>query len=166
MSEAENQFEVRRAQLWTLIEEQKQRAQTQSDAASRWLFASLLALNGGAVVALLNSEIILQAGIKSAAKFFLWGIIAALAAGYARFFRHEAKTILWMSLQKKLATSPDDVEGARRLIDKKPGRLFELIEGVLLPLSLGFFVTGANVAADQIEGVQQQVIRPDQVPHT
>lgn len=143
-SELEKAARKRLAQMVPELEATRTRAVEQAAAMARWLLASLLAVNGGAAVALLGSDRPPNASLRMALLWFVVGVVAAVATGICHYYEAEfgegAAQELKTSLQDSLAgLDPADSTFAR----KKRGTWIARRGALLLfPVSLAAFVLG------------------------
>lgn len=112
----------------------------------RWTLASLLLVNGGAIVALLGVDGINVILFEEAGWFFAGGMLAALVGGFiwSFAFGHLANDYIKRACSGAMLTDKDiDRPG----IDRTTHRLMG-IATTLWILSLGGFISGAMLASD------------------
>lgn len=144
--EQEKAVRERLAQLVAEVDATRVRAVEQAAAMARWLLASLLAVNGGAAVALLGSDRPPSASLEMALLWFVVGVVAAVATGLCHYYEAEfgegASEELKESIRQSLA-GLDPAAADAAFARKKRGTALARRGALLLfPVSLGAFVLG------------------------
>jgi hypothetical protein len=76
---------VKPAENFVFVKELHKSSLEQANALSRWIMASLLLVNGGALVAISDAAE-KHGAVADAASYFIWGVILAIFCGIAAWF--------------------------------------------------------------------------------
>lgn len=110
-------FESDRAYYDFYVTEQREAARERVEL-SKWMLASLLLINAGALVAIANSDRMSSEG----AVYFLAGTVAGLACGFASWVNADAREMLYYgyaepnTLKTGERPAPPDAESRKRVI--------------------------------------------------
>lgn len=115
---------------------------------ARWILASLLLMNGGAIVALLGNDTTKSGLIGSAGWFFISGLGCSLFGGFTFLFFYDSA--LTDTLDRLWSEEPLPAE-RRSAVKATPFTRYSLIAGLLLwILSFGMFVAGCVSASHDL----------------
>ncbi len=129
----------------------------ENSAAFRWLMASLLAINGGAALGIMSSNIVARVGIVYAGSSFTVGTVFAILLGLvtARSAEKAFEPIASMNefwLNVALSGQFDEVELKAKMKSLEsrvsPSKLASYLTGFL---SLGFFLLGVVITGHSLK---------------